>query len=573
MNDWIQPYLKQNKGRITLGIFFGLLGIGSGAMLLFVSGYLISKSSLRPENIMIVYVPIVSVRAFSIGQAVFVYLEKLISHDVVLRILEKMRSRLYKIVEPQALFLSSRYQTGDLLGVLSDDIEHLQDYYLRTIFPSILGLATYAVFVIVIGIFDWVFALIMLLMLGVLVFLMPLLSLLVTKRHHVKQKHRTNALYSQLTDAIFGQVDWQASGRTGEIFDQLRLQDYKLTQTDNKLRRWNHGRDAFLRLMIGLIIIAVMIWADIQTGSGDFSPTVIAAFVLMMFSIGDAIIPLSDAIEHVPSYSDSLARIQKIEDKNIQPFGDQDVAIPDGQHVTMTLKDVSYRYPGQTTKTIDHLSLKLSPGKKTAILGKSGTGKSTLLKLMAGVLEPETGHVLVNQHDMKSELLSQTIAVLNQKPHLFDTTIKNNILMGRPSASEEDIRDVVERAQLTDLIASLPEGLDTSMEEMGNRFSGGERQRIAFARVLLQNTPIILFDEPTIGLDPITEQDVLNTMLSATEDKTIIWVTHHLAGVEQMDEVIFLENGRIAMQGAHTELLETNERYQNLYKMDQGLDG
>lgn len=573
MNDWIQPYLKQNKGRITLGIFFGLLGIGSGAMLLFVSGYLISKSSLRPENIMIVYVPIVSVRAFSIGQAVFVYLEKLISHDVVLRILEKMRSRLYKIVEPQALFLSSRYQTGDLLGVLSDDIEHLQDYYLRTIFPSILGLATYAVFVIVIGIFDWVFALIMLLMLGVLVFLMPLLSLLVTKRHHVKQKHRTNALYSQLTDAIFGQVDWQASGRTGEIFDQLRLQDYKLTQTDNKLRRWNHGRDAFLRLMIGLIIIAVMIWADIQTGSGDFSPTVIAAFVLMMFSIGDAIIPLSDAIEHVPSYSDSLARIQKIEDKNIQPFGDQDVAIPDGQHVTMTLKDVSYRYPGQTTKTIDHLSLKLSPGKKTAILGKSGTGKSTLLKLMAGVLEPETGHVLVNQHDMKSELLSQTIAVLNQKPHLFDTTIKNNIRMGRPSASEEDIRDVVERAQLTDLIASLPEGLDTSMEEMGNRFSGGERQRIAFARVLLQNTPIILFDEPTIGLDPITEQDVLNTMLSATEDKTIIWVTHHLAGVEQMDEVIFLENGRIAMQGAHTELLETNERYQNLYKMDQGLDG
>lgn len=572
MNDWIQPYLKQNKGRITLGIFFGLLGIGSGAMLLFVSGYLISKSSLRPENIMIVYVPIVSVRAFSIGQAVFVYLEKLISHDVVLRILEKMRSRLYKIVEPQALFLSSRYQTGDLLGVLSDDIEHLQDYYLRTIFPSILGLATYAVFVIVLGIFDWVFALIMLLMLGVLVFLMPLLSLLVTKRHHIKQKHRINALYSQLTDAIFGQVDWQASGRTGEIFDQLRLQDHKLTQTDNKLRRWYHGRDAFLRLMIGLIIIAVMIWADIQTGSGDFSPTVIAAFVLMMFSIGDAIIPLSDAIEHVPSYSDSLARIQKIEDKNIQPFGDQDVAIPDEPHVTMTLKDVSYRYPGQTTKTIDHLSLKLSPGKKTAILGKSGTGKSTLLKLMAGVLEPETGHVLVNQHDMKSELLSQTVAVLNQKPHLFDTTIKNNIRMGRPHASEEDIRDVIERAQLTDLIASLPEGLDTSMEEMGNRFSGGERQRIAFARVLLQNTPIILFDEPTIGLDPITEQDVLNTMLSATEDKTIIWVTHHLAGVEQMDEVIFLENGRIAMQGTHSELLETNERYQKLYKMDQGLD-
>src|SRR5690625_1355622 len=137
MKDWILPYLEHHKGRISLGIFFGLLGIGSGAMLLFVSGYLISKSSLRPENIMLVYVPIVAVRAFSIGQAVFVYLEKLVNHDIVLRILEKMRTRLYKMVEPQALFLSSRYQTGDLLGVLSDDIEHLQDFYLRTIFPSI----------------------------------------------------------------------------------------------------------------------------------------------------------------------------------------------------------------------------------------------------------------------------------------------------------------------------------------------------------------------------------------------------------------------------------------------------
>src|SRR5699024_953437 len=126
MRRWIYPYLKQFKTRNIIMILFGLLGIGSGAMLLFVSGFLISKTALQPENIMLVYVPIVSVRAFSIGQAVFLYLEKLTGHDVVLRILQKMRSRLYKIVEPQALSLRSRYQTGDLLGVLSDDIEHLQ---------------------------------------------------------------------------------------------------------------------------------------------------------------------------------------------------------------------------------------------------------------------------------------------------------------------------------------------------------------------------------------------------------------------------------------------------------------
>src|SRR5699024_9589628 len=161
--------------------------------------------------------------------------------------------------------------------------------------------------------------------------------------------------------------------------------------------------------------------------------------------------------------------------------------------------------------------------------------------------------------------------VLNQKPHLFDTTIKNNIRMGNPQATDQDISAVVEQAQLTHLISSLPHGLNTSIEEMGQRFSGGERQRIAFEHVLLQNTPIILFEEPTISLDPITEQQVLNTILTATKNKTIIWVTHHLAGIEKMDQVIFLENGRIVMQDSHDVLLQSNERYQKIYQMERGI--
>lgn len=573
MRDWILPYLKQHNKRISLGLFFGLIGIGSGAMLLFVSGYLISKSSLRPENIMLVYVPIVSVRAFSIGQALFVYLEKLVNHDVVLRILEKMRTRLYKMVEPQALFLSSRYQTGDLLGVLSDDIEHLQDFYLRTIFPSIFGVIIYAVFVSVLGIFDWIFAIFMLLILGVIVFLVPLLSLLTTRRHHINQKQRNNKLYSQLTDAIFGQVDWQASGRTDEILTKLQTEDGFLAQTNNKLRYRRHVRDGILRLLVGLIIIAMIIWTDYQTGQGAFSPTIIAAFVLMTFSIMDALLPVSDAIEQVPSYSDSISRIQKIEQQQVQT--DEDVGVKnDANHSTsMSLKNLSYHYPGHSKKAIDQLSLDLVPGNKLAILGKSGMGKSTLLKLMAGVIQPDEGQVLVNGQPMSSNFLSKTVSVLNQKPHLFDTTIKNNIRMGNPQATDQDISAVVEQAQLTHLISSLPHGLNTSMEEMGQRFSGGERQRIAFARVLLQNTPIILFDEPTIGLDPITEQEVLNTILTATKNKTIIWVTHHLAGIEKMDQVIFLENGRIVMQDSHDVLLQSNERYQKLYQMDRGISG
>ncbi|HLR08852.1 MAG TPA: thiol reductant ABC exporter subunit CydC [Bacillota bacterium] len=571
MRRWIYPYLKQFKTRNIIMILFGLLGIGSGAMLLFVSGFLISKTALQPENIMLVYVPIVSVRAFSIGQAVFLYLEKLTGHDVVLRILQKMRSRLYKIVEPQALSLRSRYQTGDLLGVLSDDIEHLQHLYLQTIFPSILGLFTYAIFIGVLGLFDGLFAFLMVLLLGVLVFLLPFISFITSRRDHVQEKQQKNTLYRQLTDAIFGQLDWRASGRTAEVLERFAAENDALLKTEHSLRKRRHWRDGVLRFVAGIALLVMIVWSDMQTGQGHFSPTVIAAFVLVTFSIIDALLPMSQAAADIPTYADSIKRLQAIESRSFDQPNQKDCDWQAAEKVTMTLHKVSYQYPNSSSKAIDRLSLHIPHGKKIAVLGKSGAGKSTLVKLMAGLVQPDEGKITLNEHPMDKSFLSTAVSVLNQKPHLFDTTIENNLRIGKPEASEEEIWHVVEQAQLTDLIASLPHGLQTNMHEMGKRFSGGERQRIAFARVLLQNTPIILFDEPTIGLDPVTEQNILETIFNATENKTVIWITHHLAGVENMDEIIFLNKGQIFMRGSHHKLLQTNKYYQTLYRMDQGV--
>ena len=260
MSNWVKPYIKQNKGRMTLTIFLGLLGVSSGAMLLFISGYLISKSALRPENVMAVYVPIVATRAFSIGQAVFHYIERLVGHDVVLRILEKMRTKLYRIVEPQALFFRSRFQTGDMLGVLSEDIEHLQNLYLRTIFPSILALVVYSIFVLVIGAFDVVFALIAGCMLAIIVFLLPFVSLLLMKRHHVTLKQGKNRLYQQLTDAVFGLSDWQASGRKDEFINEYVEQNAQLLKTEKRVKRWYHIRDSLIQLVVGIVVISMIIW-------------------------------------------------------------------------------------------------------------------------------------------------------------------------------------------------------------------------------------------------------------------------------------------------------------------------
>ncbi|EJR14070.1 thiol reductant ABC exporter subunit CydC [Bacillus paranthracis] len=574
MSNWIKPYIQQNKGRMTVTIFLGLLGVSSGAMLLFISGYLISKSALRPENVMAVYVPIVATRAFSIGQAVFHYVERLVGHDVVLRILEKMRTKLYGIVEPQALFFRSRFQTGDMLGVLSEDIEHLQNLYLRTIFPSILALVVYSIFVLVIGTFDVVFALIAACMLAIIVFLLPFISLLLMKKHHVTLKQGRNRLYQQLTDAVFGLSDWQASGRKDEFIDKYVDQNAQLLKTEKRMKRWNHIRDSIIQLVVGIVVISMIIWTGNEAASEQIAPTVIAAFVLMTLSVTNALIPLSDAIDRIPSYVESAHRLNQVEGNGVlqdekELPRDKDYVAP--KHIDIELNHVSYRYPDSNEFVLKDVSLQIKAGKKIAILGRSGTGKSTLLKLLTGALSPLQGEVLLNSEHAHTNLLSKYISVLNQKPHLFDTTIGNNVRIGKPEATDEEIWNALEKAQLASHVASLPDRLQTKMHEMGKRFSGGERQRVAFARTLMQEAPIIVLDEPTIGLDPKTELSLIETMFSATEEKTVIWITHHLVGIEHVDEVIFLDRGKIVMQGSHEQLLKENEKYRKLYELDKGI--
>ena len=245
---------------------------------------------------------------------------------------------------------------------------------------------------------------------------------------------------------------------------------------------------------------------------------------------------------------------------------------PISKKADVVIKDVFYRYENEKNHALQHISLTIPQGKKIALLGKSGAGKSTLIQLLLGAISPAAGTIEINGHKPEEydESIFDMVSVLNQKPYLFATSIKNNIRLGNQEATDEEIEQVIKQVKLDDYIHSLPKGLNTQMEETGQRFSGGERQRIALARILLKNTPIIILDEPTVGLDPQTERYLLDTIFTALKDKTIIWVTHHLIGIEKMDQVLFLDNGQITMNGSHEELLKTNERYQQLYLLDRG---
>lgn len=234
------------------------------------------------------------------------------------------------------------------------------------------------------------------------------------------------------------------------------------------------------------------------------------------------------------------------------------------------LEEVSYRYHPQSRELLTLFNLTIPAGQKIAVLGKSGTGKTTLSKLIRGDLTPVAGQITIGGIPV-SELhgqMSQVIGVLNQAPHLFDTTLMNNVRLGNLNASDEDVLKAIEQTGLKELVDSLPEGAHTMVEEGGKRFSGGEQQRIALARILLQDVPIVIIDEPTIGLDPITERALLATVFSVLKGKTIIWITHHLMSIEQADRVIFLEDGQLKMDGTPADLRAENEHYQHLLSLD-----
>ncbi|GGA30608.1 thiol reductant ABC exporter subunit CydC [Paenibacillus physcomitrellae] len=569
---WFKPFFRAYFWRFALIVLLGILTLASAAMLMFTSGFLISKSALRPENILLVYVPIVGVRTFGIARAVIHYVERLTGHDAVLRILSKMRVKLYKLLEPQALFIRSRQKTGDILGVLAEDIENLQNVYIRTIFPAAAAVVMYVLAVVFAGRFSLGFAALAAIYLLVLIAVLPYISYRLTRAKHKQLKEQRSGLYQKLTDAVMGIGDWVISGRAAAFADSYEEAETRVTRIERSLRSWARLRTLIGQLAVGLAVVITLYWSGQEYANGRIDVTLIAAFVLVIFPLMDAFLPISEAVERIPQYQDAVARLNRITGSGGEPAVVTSApAVPQPSQVHISIRDVSFAYSEGERPSVSHVNLELPQGKRIAVIGRSGAGKSTLLKLILGALAPSAGEVTLNGIPA-AELaprMSEYAAVLNQSPHLFDTTVGNNIRLGKLSATDEEIAAAANSARLGGLIASLPAGLDTPMHEAGQRFSGGERQRVALARVLLQNTPVLILDEPTIGLDPKTERELMATVLEAAKGKTLIWVTHHLTFARQMDEIIFMNRGGIEMRGTHDELMANHERYRRLYRLDR----
>jgi ATP-binding cassette subfamily C protein CydC len=401
-------------------------------------------------------------------------------------------------------------------------------------------------------------------LLSIVLFALPLLGLWWNRSGVHRQKALQSQLYRDSTDAILGLEDWVLSGRQSELVAVQGQVMADLAQTKKRGQRFGWWRDFSIQVITLIGSGLTIIWAATTLGNAFTTVTFIAAFVLAIFPLVDTWLGVNQGASEASYYEDSVVRLNELPDNQ---------ATDTTQHQPMrgevVFNQVTFAYETTQKSVIQTLDWRLPVGNKVALLGRSGTGKSTLLKLLMGDVTPQEGHILIGDIALTQQKPNaHDVAILDQNAYLFDTTIANNVRLGRLNASEEEITQALTAAGLGDLLARLPEGLQTNMREAGTRFSGGERQRFALARVLLQDAPIVILDEPTVSLDPLTERDVLTTIFDTLADRTIIWVTHHLTGIELVDEVAFLEGGQFAFKGDVATLKAESQRFQALLDLD-----
>ncbi len=576
---WVAPYLARHRLQLGVAIILGITAGAFACALMVTSGYLVSASAAHPDSILLLFVPLILVRVFGVGKPVIAYIERLASHDWVLRMTSDLRRRLYLSLERTA---GANRQVGDVMGALSEDIGHLQNLYLRSVFPLIVGGALYLMAAVCLGAIDLRMGLFFAAGCGVADIIAPAVSLWAGAERERDRKQAKRDLYTELADNVLGIADWTCSGRRQDYLARHLDLQQRSSACEIAARRFDRRRDLLVQASFGCVAFAILLWAAGRFG-GQPAAVSDAANWIAAFCLG--FFPLTDEFSQLPGAAvegaghlgalEHLASVASTSDAPADRAPMQEAApcAPVGSKPAIALQDAAFRYPDAPADALDAIGLSIPYGQHIAILGRSGAGKSTLKALIHGDLSPTRGSIEIDGAPSCSlgEQMPRIMSVVHQDPYLFGTTLYDNLCVGRASATREEALDALDKVGLSNLVSSLPQGIDTMVDEGGLRFSGGERHRIALARILLADAPIVMLDEPFAGLDPVTESKLLATLLDVFADKTLIMITHHLKGIEHMDRVVFLENGSIALDGAPVDLKRTSARYRDLVAFDQGL--
>ena len=561
-------FLGTHRWQVMFAVILGIGTMASNVGLLSVAAYLIAASALQ-YGLSQLTLPMFLVQIFGISRAAFRYLERLVSHNVTFKLLANLRTWLYGRLEPLSPARLLEHRSGDLLTRIVKDVEELENIYLRAFSPVVVAVAISALTFVALYVFDPTLAFVALGFLALAGVSVPLLVGLLARRLGRRELKLRAELGVQVVDGVQGMQDLLALGRASDQQRKVSDLDQKLGRVQKRMASIGGLQNALNDLMMSAAMVTVLILA-IPLVNESSIPTVYLAF-LALVTLGsfEAVQPLGSAFQFLGRSLGAGERLFEIADAEPQIVNPAKPLPPPKYH-TLEFDRVSFRYTEDEPIILEEISFKVEPGSRIAIVGPSGSGKSTLASLALRFWDPTHGEVRLGGHDIRNyaqEDLRRAIGIVAQGTHLFNETLRDNLLLARPDATDGEIESALEQAQLIEFARHLPQGLDTPLGEQGLRLSGGERQRLAIARALLEDAPVLILDEPTANLDPATEHELLTALYEPVPERATLAITHRLVHMERMDEILVLERGRIVERGTHAELLKAISLYKRMVEV------
>ncbi|MFI9210717.1 thiol reductant ABC exporter subunit CydD [Streptomyces sp. NPDC053253] len=562
------------KGRMALALLLGSLALGSAVGLMAVSGWLISRASEQPP-VLYLMMAVTATRAFGIGRAVFRYAERLVSHDAVLRMLAELRVSVYRRLERIAPAGLRRTRRGDLLSRLVQDVDALQDYWLRWLLP--VGAA------LVVGVASAGFTAWMLpeagavLAVGLLVagVVVPAVGGAFARRAERRLAPARGALATAVADLLRGCAELTVAGALPGRVERTRTADRHLTSIASRQAAATALGAGLSAVVCGLTVAAAALVGVQAVRDGRLDGVALAVVVLTPLAAFEAVTGLPLAVQYRQRVRHSAERVFEVLDAPVPVHEPATPGTPPADPFPLELTGLSARHAGQDRMALADFGLTLEAGRRVAVVGTSGSGKTTLAQVLLRFLDMEDGTYRIGgvpARELDGDTVRRFVGLCAQDAHIFDSSVRENLRLAKVGASDEELRDALRRARLLDWVNGLPAGLDTLVGEHGSRLSGGQRQRLALARALLADFPVLVLDEPAEHLDLATADALTDDLLRATEGRTTVLITHRLHGLDAVDEVLVLDEGRTVQRGPYAELAETDGPLRRMLEQERETD-
>jgi thiol reductant ABC exporter CydC subunit len=532
--------------RLTLSVALAAGAAAAAMGLLATSGYLISRAAQRPE-ILTLMMAIVAVRAFGIVRAALRYAERLVSHDLALRHLARMRLRFYRALAP-LVPAGVANRSGDLLSRFVADVDTLQDLHLRVLIPAMLALLVLGGASLAAWLILPAAGLAVLSCLALTMLVLPWLSSAVAARSARRQAPARARLTSELVESIDGAAELALAGRSRERARLLGESDARLARIGRGDSLASAGAAAAGGMLAGAGILVLLVVAIPAVHSGALSGVLLAALVFLLLGAYESVLPVATAARRLHSCATAAGRLESLT-AVVSPVADPSRPRSPAGEGALSLEDAGFRYEEEAPWVLRDLDLRIGPGEHVLLTGASGAGKSTLAELLVRFRDPAAGRVSLDGIDLREldqDDIRREVSLCAQDCHVFNTSIRENLLIGRREAGEQEIARAIAAVGLDEWVASLPQGIETILGQGGELASGGQRRRVALARALLSDARFLILDEPTAHLDPALAASVMENVLDLCADRALLVISHDPGAMQGLARVVNLRGGSIA---------------------------